>query len=438
VGDVVDGAGAADEASARGLVDLRHAPRAVPGLQHDWARLDAPAGTQAVDSAIEAIGAFMASGDSANAHGSFAAAHATDALVSRARATVAELFGGDPRGVVFGPSMTSLTLAFSAAVGRTLRPGDEIVLTRLDHDANVAPWLIAAERAGATVRFAEPPDRASLALPAAAVEEHLTERTRWVAVTAASNAVGTIPDLPGIVAAAHAVGARVYVDAVHHAPHRRISVRDLGCDVLACSPYKWFGPHAGLLVARDPELLAELDPDKLRPSPDTVPERWETGTPAFEVIAGIAAAARYLLELDWEAVRAHEEGLLARMLDGLRAIPRRDDPRGRARPHGHRHVHPRRPRRIGDRRAPQRAPRRGLGRQLLRPGDLAPARPRACGRRSRRDRPLQRGLGGRPPARGRRRAGRRAGARARFRRGLILPDPAAGPRSRRARPWGSA
>jgi cysteine desulfurase family protein (TIGR01976 family) len=292
-----------------------------PGLQHDWARLDAPAGTQAVDSAIEAIGAFMASGDSANAHGSFAAAHATDALVSRARATVAELFGGDPRGVVFGPSMTSLTLAFSAAVGRTLRPGDEIVLTRLDHDANVAPWLIAAERAGATVRFAEPPDRASLALPAFAVEEHLTERTRWVAVTAASNAVGTIPDLPGIVAAAHAVGARVYVDAVHHAPHRRISVRDLGCDVLACSPYKWFGPHAGLLVARDPELLAELDPDKLRPSPDTVPERWETGTPAFEVIAGIAAAARYLLELDWEAVRAHEEGLLARMLDGLRAIP---------------------------------------------------------------------------------------------------------------------
>jgi cysteine desulfurase family protein (TIGR01976 family) len=217
--------------------------------------------------------------------------------------------------------MTSLTLAFSAAVGRTLRPGDEIVLTRLDHDANVAPWLIAAERAGATVRFAEPPDRASLALPAAAVEEHLTERTRWVAVTAASNAVGTIPDLPGIVAAAHAVGARVYVDAVHHAPHRRISVRELGCDVLACSPYKWFGPHAGLLVARDPDLLAELDPDKLRPSPDTVPERWETGTPAFEVIAGIAAAARYLLELDWEAVRAHEEALLARMLDGLRAIP---------------------------------------------------------------------------------------------------------------------
>jgi cysteine desulfurase family protein (TIGR01976 family) len=292
-----------------------------PGLRHDVARLDGPAGTQPVDSAIDAVGAFMASGDSANAHGAFAAARATDAVVSRARATVAELFGGDPRGVVFGPSTTTLTLAFSAAVGRTLRPGDEIVLTRLDHDANVAPWLIAADRAGATVRWAEPPDRATLALPASAVERHLTERTRWVAVTAASNAVGTIPDLPGIVAAAHAVGARVYVDAVHHAPHRRISVQELGCDVLACSPYKWFGPHAGLLVARDPGLLAELDPDKLRPSPDTVPERWETGTPAFEVLAGIAAAADYLLGLDWDAVRAHEDALLARMLDGLRAIP---------------------------------------------------------------------------------------------------------------------
>jgi cysteine desulfurase family protein (TIGR01976 family) len=292
-----------------------------PGLQGDWARLDAPAGTQAVDTAIEAVAAFMASGDSANAHGSFAAARATDELVLRARATVAELFGGDPRGVVFGPSMTSLTLAFSGAVGRTLRPGDELVLTRLDHDANVAPWLIAAERAGATVRFAEPPDLATLALPAEAVERHLSERTRWVAVTAASNAVGTIPDLPGIVAAAHAAGARVYVDAVHHAPHRRIDVQELGCDVLACSPYKWFGPHAGLLVARDPALLAELDPDKLRPSPDTVPERWETGTPAFEVLAGITAAARYLLDLDWDAVRAHEDELLARMLDGLRTLP---------------------------------------------------------------------------------------------------------------------
>jgi selenocysteine lyase/cysteine desulfurase len=157
-----------------------------PGLQHDVARLDAPAGTQPVDSAIEAVSAFMASGDSANAHGAFAAARATDATVSRARATVAELFGGDPRGVVFGPSTTTLTLAFSAAVGRTLRPGDEIVLTRLDLDANVAPWLIAAERAGATVRWAEPADRATLALPAAAVEQHLTERTRWVAVTGAS------------------------------------------------------------------------------------------------------------------------------------------------------------------------------------------------------------------------------------------------------------
>jgi selenocysteine lyase/cysteine desulfurase len=212
-----------------------------PGLQGDWARLDAPAGTQAVDSAIDAVAAFMSSGDSANAHGSFAAARATDALVDRTRAAVGELFGASPRGVVFGPSMTSLTLAFSAAVGRSLRPGDEIVLTRLDHDANVAPWLIAAERGGARVSFAEPPDRATLALPAEAVERHLTDRTRWVAVTAASNAIGTVPDLPGIVAAAHAAGARVYVDAVHHAPHRRTSgsARTPGCSSPAiprCSP----------------------------------------------------------------------------------------------------------------------------------------------------------------------------------------------------------
>ncbi len=293
-----------------------------PGIDgHDWARLDGPAGSQVVDSAIEAMAAWMRSGRGANGHGAFAAADATDAQVARTRAAVAELLGGDPRGVVLGSSMTSLTTLFAAAVGRTLRPGDEIVCTRLDHDANVAPWLTAAERAGAVVRFAEPSDRATLALPAADVEAVLSERTRWVAVTAASNAVGTVPDLPGIIAAAHAVGARVYVDAVHHAPHRRISVAELGCDVLACSPYKWFGPHAGTLVARDPELLAELDPDKLRPSSDAVPERWELGTPAYETLAGIEAAARYLLdEVDHDAVRAHEDALLARMLDGLGAL----------------------------------------------------------------------------------------------------------------------
>ena len=225
---------------------------------------------------------------------------------------------GRPEGVVFGPSMTALTMRFSAAIGRTLKPGDEIVCTRLDHDANVAPWLIAAERAGAQVRFAEP-DRDTLELPAAAVEAVLSERTRWVAVTAASNAVGTIPDLPGIAAATRSAGARVFVDAVHATPHRAIDVAALGCDALACSAYKWFGPHIGILWAR-PDLLADLGPDKLRPSPDTVPDRWELGTLPFESLVGVRAAADFMLELDREALRAHEDRLLAQMVEGLGSI----------------------------------------------------------------------------------------------------------------------
>ncbi len=286
-----------------------------PGLRDGWARLDGPAGTQMVDSAIEAMAEFMRSGHNANQGGLFAAAQRTDELVESARTSVGTLLGGDPRGVAFGPSMTAMTMRFSAAAGRALARGDEIVCTRLDHDANVAPWLIAAERAGATVRFADP-DPETLELPAAAVERVLSDRTRWVAVTAASNAVGTVPDVPGIVEAAHAAGARVYVDAVHAAPHRRLDVEALGCDALACSAYKWFGPHVGILWAR-PQLLEELEPDKLRPSSDAVPHRWELGTLPFEALAGVCAAADYMLSADWEDVRAHEEALLATTLSAL-------------------------------------------------------------------------------------------------------------------------
>jgi cysteine desulfurase family protein (TIGR01976 family) len=290
-----------------------------PGLRDGWARLDGPAGTQMVDSAIEAMAEFMRSGHNANHGGLFAAARRTDELVESARTSVAALLGGDPRGVAFGPSMTAMTLRLSAAAGRALRPGDEIVCTRLDHDANVAPWLIAAQRAGATVRFADP-EPETLELPASAVEAVLGDRTRWVAVTAASNAVGTVPDLKGIVAAAHAAGARVFVDAVHAAPHRRIDVEALGCDALACSAYKWFGPHVGILWGR-PELLAELQPDKVRPSSDEVPDRWELGTLPFESLAGVRAAADYVLSTDWDAVRGHEDALLATALDALRGMP---------------------------------------------------------------------------------------------------------------------
>jgi len=289
-----------------------------PGLSDGWARLDGPAGTQMVDAAIDAMADFMRSGDNANHGGVFRAAEATGELTASAREAVGRFLGGTPDTVAFGPSMTALTMRFSAAAGRTLEPDEEIVCTRLDHDANVAPWLIAAERAGATVRFADPePD--TLELPASAVEAVLTDRTRWVAVTAASNAVGTVPDLPGIVAAAHAAGARVYVDAVHAAPHRPLDVEALGCDVLACSAYKWFGPHAAVLWGR-PEVLEPLRPDKLRPSPDELPDRFELGTLPFEALAGVRAAAEFMLSLDRDALRAHEDALLQQMLDGLRAI----------------------------------------------------------------------------------------------------------------------
>ncbi|HEX8104383.1 MAG TPA: cysteine desulfurase-like protein [Solirubrobacteraceae bacterium] len=290
-----------------------------PGLSDGWARLDGPAGTQMLDAAIDAMRDWMRSGRSANHGGYFAAALATDEIVSATRASVGALLGGDPHGVVFGPSTTALTMHLAATVGRTLSEGDEIVCTRLDHDANVRPWLIAAERAGARVVFAEPePD--TLELPASAVEAVLSDRTRWVAVTAASNAVGTIPELEAIVPLVHAAGARVHVDAVHAAPHRRLDVAELGCDVLACSAYKWFGPHVGILCAR-PELLEELHPDKLRPSPEEIPDRFELGTLPFEALAGVLAASEYLRSLDWAAVQAHENALLGAALAGLSAIP---------------------------------------------------------------------------------------------------------------------
>jgi cysteine desulfurase family protein (TIGR01976 family) len=292
-----------------------------PGLgATDWARLDGPAGTQMVDSAIEAMDAWMRSGRAANHGGQFAAAQQTVELEEQARASAGALLGAPPEQIVFGFSFTALTMAFAGAVGRTLGPGDEVVVSRLDHDANVRPWVIHAERNGATVRFADP-EPGTLELPASSVEAVLSERTRWVALTHASNAVGTIPDLPGIVDAAHAAGAYVYVDAVHAAPHRQIDVAALGCDALACSAYKWYGPHVGVQWAR-PELLEELTPDKLVPSPDTIPARWENGTLPFEALAGVAAAADYTRTLGWDAVRAHEEHLLAGALEGLGALPK--------------------------------------------------------------------------------------------------------------------
>jgi selenocysteine lyase/cysteine desulfurase len=289
-----------------------------PGLRDGWVRLDGPAGTQALDDAIEAAAAWWRSGAPANAHGPFPQAGATDALVWSTRQACAELVGGRPESIVFGESMTSLTMRFAAAAGRTLGPGDEVVVTRLDHDGNVRPWMVAAERAGATVRFAEP-DRDTLVLEPEHVAAVLSERTRWVAFTATSNVIGAAPDVAAICGLARDAGARTYIDAVAATPHRRIDRHGWGADVVVCSAYKWYGPHVGVLSA-DPSLLAGLHPDKLVPSPDSVPERWELGTLPFEQLAAVCAAARFMLDrvvpLGWV-----EEQALGDKLDaGLRAI----------------------------------------------------------------------------------------------------------------------
>jgi cysteine desulfurase family protein (TIGR01976 family) len=289
-----------------------------PGVTGDWARFDGPAGTQVVDSAIDAMRRYLSDGDNANAHGTFAASAATDRLVDDARATVGRLLGADPAGVVFGPNMTSLLFAFTRAIGPTLGPGDEIVCTQLDHDANVWPWVMAARDREALVRVARV-DQQTGRLDTGHLAELLGPSTRWLAITGASNAVGTMPDLAEAVRLAHDVGARVLVDAVHLVPHRVVDITSIGCDALACSPYKWYGPHAGVLWL-EPDLLASLEPYKVRPAPDVGPTRMETGTPSYEAIAGVAAAAQFLLDEGLEVISAHERATFAPLLDGLLAM----------------------------------------------------------------------------------------------------------------------
>ena len=200
-----------------------------------------------------------------------------------------------------------------------LGPGDEVLSTRLEHDSNLTPWRLAAADAGATVVLA-PFDLETGRLPVDGVVERIGPRTRWVAVTGASNALGTIPDVAAVVEAAHAAGARAFVDAVHLAPHRSVDIAALGCDALATSPYKWYGPHAGVLWLSS-ELRSGLTPYKVRPAPDTAPERFETGTPAYEAIASTRAAAEFLLGEGMATLAAAEREVFAPMLDGLLALP---------------------------------------------------------------------------------------------------------------------
>lgn len=294
--------------------------RRFPGAQNDWARFDGPAGTQMVDSAIRAASDWSSSGNNANTHGAFAAAHATDALLERARGVVAQLLDADPNGVVFGANMTTMTFAFTRAVARTLKPGDRVVGTRLDHDANVSPWRIACEESGAEHVLASfsPADGR---LDMDALASLITPNTKWVAVTGASNLIGTMPEIKTVVSLARHVGARVFVDAVHLVPHMPVSVRGIGCDVLATSPYKWYGPHAGVLCI-EPNLLNALPVAKVRPADDVGPRRFETGTPNLENIAATEAAARHLLEENMSSVAKYERDVFAPLLHGLLAMPR--------------------------------------------------------------------------------------------------------------------
>jgi len=289
---------------------------------------DAPGGSQVPDAVIRAVTDRYRRGLS-NTHGAFATSQETDAVIADARLAAADLTGADQDEIVFGPNATTLLLHLSRSFSRTLEPGDEIVVTRLDHDANVRPWVLAAADAGATVRWVDVRDD-DVTIDPASFEEALSARTKLVAFTLASNAVGSIPPAEQMVAAAKAAGALVAVDAVHLAQHRLLDLHGLGADLLVCSPYKFFGPHLGILSARR-SLLESLTPYKLVPAPDEAPERWETGTQNHEGLAGFTGAVDYLagiagaagtdrrtrIAASYEAIAAHERMLADRFLEGI-------------------------------------------------------------------------------------------------------------------------
>jgi cysteine desulfurase family protein (TIGR01976 family) len=263
---------------------------------------DGPGGTQVPQRVVDAIGDYLIRAN-ANTHGAFATSARTDATIAAAHSAMADLLGCDPDEVVFGPNMTSLTFMISRSIGRELRPGDEIVLTRLDHDANFSPWKALEER-GAVIRVVDI-DVEDCTLDMDDLKRQINERTKIVAVGYASNAVGSINDVAEVTRLAHSVGALSYIDAVHYAPHGPIDVRAIDCDFLACSPYKFFAPHAGTLYGKR-EHLQRLRPYKVRPATEELPGRWMTGTQSHEAMAGVTAAIEYLAEL---GVRSRESGV---------------------------------------------------------------------------------------------------------------------------------
>jgi cysteine desulfurase family protein (TIGR01976 family) len=255
--------------------------------------LDGPGGTQVPQRVIDAIAEYLRT-NNANTCGAYATSRYTDQMIANARSAMGDFLGGDADEVVFGPNMTTLTYAMSRAIGRELQPGDEILLTHLDHDANISPWRALEER-GVKIQFVDIHEE-DCTLDMDDLARKITKRTKIVAIGYASNAVGTINDVKTIVKVAHDAGAMAYIDAVHYAPHGPIDVRDLDCDFLVCSTYKFFGPHMGVLYGKR-EHLARLEPYKLRANTNAVPQRWEWGTLNHECIAGIAACVDYLAEL---------------------------------------------------------------------------------------------------------------------------------------------
>jgi len=311
-------------------LDVARIRSSFPALEQGVAYFDGPGGTQVPREVAEAVARTMTAGIS-NRGTVTAAERRADAVVHEARSAVADLLGGVPDGVVFARSMTQMTFDLARALAQGWGPQDEVVVTRLDHDANIRPWVIAAEAAGATVRWVEF-DRETADLTVDDVRSQLSDRTRVVAVTGASNLLGTRPDIPAIADAVHEAGALLHVDGVHLTPHAPVDVADLGADFYACSPYKFLGPHLGALVAA-PELLETIRPGKLLPSSNSVPERFELGTLPYELLAGTTAAVDFLAGLasdaparrtrvleSMRALEEHEDRLFARLLDGLSTI----------------------------------------------------------------------------------------------------------------------
>lgn len=302
-----------------------------PALQEGAAHFDGPGGTQVPDAVADAVANTLRSAV-ANRGTETTAERRADHIVLEARQAMADLLGADPTGIVFGRSMTQLTYDMARALAKQWHPGDEVIVTRLDHDANIRPWVQTAEANDITVRWADFDPETGI-LPVEAITTLLTPRTRLVAVTAASNLLGTRPDIPEIARHVHTTNALLYVDGVHLTPHAPVDIATLGADFYACSPYKFLGPHLGVLAA-SPTLLESIHPDKLLPATDTVPERFEQGTLPYELLAGTTAAVDFLADLaptkaprrtrllhSMTTLEHHEQTLLDRLENGLKEIP---------------------------------------------------------------------------------------------------------------------